>query len=220
MTHILITTYDRPALLRRSLESLFECTQGEFQVLVSDDGSPGEETAQVLGDSSDKIAQTLLGRTEAGLVDSFNRLFEASVALGPVEFVCYAQDDVTYTPDWLKKCVHVLELFPGELGFVTGFDAPEHTSHGALSQNGVVVVRKLYTRATHLIARREFWESVGPVPRRNPDGSVRGRPDSGRGSNVDWYWMKHAERSSEKQGKMVGCLRGLVEHQGEGHSTW
>ena len=224
LTDILITTYNRPFLLKQTLASLFihtDPTKTPFRVYVSVDEDFDSEspTVKVLRDFP--VNQIVYGRTEAGLCDSLNRLIALTKRIKPKpDFICYLQDDVWLNPRWLETQIRVLkDLSKAPIGFVTGFDAPEHPPLGCWYVTRTVWKKRI-TRATQLLAKTELWYELTPIPKLNPNGSKRGRPHNGIGSRVDWWLMVDAPNSTWNRKLFVGVVPGLVEHLGEEMSTW
>jgi hypothetical protein len=126
-------------------------------------------------------------------------------------YMCYLQDDLLSTEkDWLLKLVRIYEDLKDKerIGFMSGYDAPEHLIQENINYNGKQIFLKKSTGANNLIAEKEFWRSIGFIPKRNPDGSERGFPHKNRGSHIDLYLIGYYSLSrSCPQSSADNCLR-------------
>lgn len=74
---------------------------------------------------------------------------------------------------------------------------------------------------TNVLGRREYWQSLMPIPRLDPEtGKIRAKPNGGMGSSVDWWLIRNHENSICKTGKTCLVVPGLVRHIGFHNSTW
>ena len=69
-------------------------------------------------------------------------------------------------------------------------------------------------------ALSDFWAHTTPVPILNVDGTKRGLPDYGVGSNVDWHFLRESSHSLKHLKRQTGAIANLVQHTGNDHSTW
>lgn len=103
-------------ILKISIASLVNNTEGEFDLLVFDNGSCGQ-VIEYLRELQEKeiVNYLLLSKWNLGYNGALNFIFSSA----PGDIIAYADDDVFYHPGWLKSCVAVLETFPN-VGYVTG----------------------------------------------------------------------------------------------------
>jgi len=110
---VVISTYNRPEMLDRALESVCNQTFSDFEVVVVDDCSPrADETRDVM----EKWYSTLEGR---GVELIAMRLGENSgyqcmpknrgVEMARGDYIAYLDDDNTWRPEHLAKCVEAIE---------------------------------------------------------------------------------------------------------------
>lgn len=230
---IFITTKNRPELLRKSLESFRSTTPRElYRLTVIRDGDY-PETEAVLSDFKDVIDYVLVNRENAGLGPSINLALAHIKALNDwyddptvpdkskvSPFICYNQDDLLYSPGWLEKLSRffIFTEFPYKIGFASGVECIEHKTKKELG-NGLVL--KDWIRAAQMFGRREYWLSMHPIPRYDPEtGRTRAKPNDGMGSGVDWWFVRNADNSVCKTGRTCLVIPGLVKHLGYKDSTW
>lgn len=240
---ILVTTYNRKEFLKKTLESLFEKTKLDYRLFIIDDCSTDGTQEYLMSLQHVNIKAIHLLKERMGVVPCFNimwniirfydRFFEE------VPYLCYMQDDcLVVKENWLAVLIDLYERLKTryDIGFISGYDAKEHPVLFKETYNGYEIMLKKSQTATNLIAEKRFWKSLndedGEVPRYNPDGSVRGMPNNGRGSNIDLYWTgcmrgsKYVHRasapnSSYKQNKLV-LVSPMIQHLGANseYSTW
>jgi hypothetical protein len=132
-----------------------------------------------------------------------------------------AQDDVLYSRDWLPTLAsHALsDACGGRIGFVTGHEAVEHPRMGLLDGGPAFLTQSI--RATMMMARIEYWMSMWPIPRFDVEtGRVRGLPNDGIGSSVDWHFLRDHPGSVQRTGRCCVVVPGLIRHLGHDRSTW
>lgn len=134
-------------------------------------------------------------------------------------YIVMCQDDLIYTPQWLEILAKNFALYSSRLGFVTGLECVEHTYNKVVLPNGNI--QKDWIRAAQMMARREYWESMMPIPIFDPEtGNKRAKPNDGIGSGVDWWFIRNHPNSVTKIGKTCLVVPGLVKHLGYDRSTW
>lgn len=135
-------------------------------------------------------------------------------------YIVMCQDDLLYTKDWLPKLVSRFQAYGRQyvLGFATGVECPEHSIKKDL---GGGVLLKDWIRASQMMATREYWESLMPIPRLDPEtGRVRAKPNDGLGSGVDWWLIRNHPNSVCRTGRTCLVIPGLCQHAGYDRSTW
>jgi hypothetical protein len=234
---IIVTTKGRSDVFMESFGSLVHNTPREqFRLTVIDDtGCSDHDTTnlQSIRGYDGLVDHYIVHRENMGLgpsinqglahVDALNRWFEHpthgdSSQVAPL--VVYTQDDVEYMPGWLLKLATRFLALEGlhKLAFASGHDAVEHPVRRDLG-NGMLL--KDYIRATNMMARRETWMSMFPIPRLDPEtGRTRAKPNDGMGSGVDWHFLRNHERSVVRSGRTCLVMPGLVRHAGYRDSTW
>jgi len=214
---IVISTFNRKELLKRSLESLFNSFDKIKPIIfVWDDGSNDGTKDWLLEFGKDKEELLVVGKEDnIGLRGVMNGLLNI-VYKGNSDYIVYCQDDIEYQKGWLDKCVRIWERrdkYTKKLGFITGHDAPEHP---------VVVDKKEYLwkntcRATHLFASTKRWKEFGEIPDLTPGIPA---PKPGHGSLVDWWLIGHSEDRYPHSKNSLKNIPGLIKHIGTKDSTW
>ena len=232
---IFITTKDRPDLLSQTLESLaLKTDRSSYRLTVVQDGDwPGVDDVVQKYQDLDVVDYYLWNRKNQGLgpsinqalahIDVLNRYYDDPMcrdASKVAPFVCYVQDDVRFIGTWLNMLATRFMLYERQhkLGFASGVECIEHPIKKDLG-NGMVL--KDWIRATNMFARREYWMSMFPIPRFDPEtAQVRAKPNDGRGSSVDWWFVRDHANSVCKTGRTNLVIPGLVVHAGYDKSTW
>lgn len=206
-TAVLVTHYNRPKALARSLPQIAALG---WPVLVVDDGSSLEavEDVDTICAKHTNVVALYLPENR-GLAAALNAGIAYWLADRRVEWISYFQDDVDVLPTLPAAlgAAQNAELWP----LVTGHDAAEHRQTGTVRIGAMTAKLKASCRATHLHAHRAYWESVLPIPTRKlgapcrEPGQVRGT-----GSDVDWWITQTAPMSVTRRGRFVLCLPGLV----------
>lgn len=214
----LVTTYNRPEALMRTLPGLVEL---DYPVLVVDDGSAeshrNASCAEAFG------ARYLRLPENRGLACAMNVGLEYWLADAAVRWVSYFQDDVEIIP---TRAARILREHVDSVRFplLTLHDAGEHPGEPT-EYCGRPAKLKQNCRATHLHAHRDYWRAVMPIPQNRPyptpcpleklppDVQARHRQNGelrGEGSEVD-HWITHrAPRSIVARGGRVLCVPGAL----------
>lgn len=229
-TDLIVTTTDRPELLRQMLDSLCKTTpKDQYRLTIVVDGFDAD-TVTLFNGYGDLIDQTIISERNEGLGPSLNKAIALVGALkswddGAVPLTCYVQDDVVFARDWLATLTgKFLQLErPLGLAFASGHSAVEHYDDPRAQRKdlgGGMYVSK-YIRATCMLARHETWRSMIPIPRVDPEtGRERGRPHNGMGSGVDWHFVRVHDNSVVRTNRTNLVIPGLVVHAGYDKSTW
>ena len=239
MVDILLTTFNRVEFLKKTLLSLFKNTEDvKYRLFIIDDGSMDGTVEYLSQLKHEKLSGIVLNRTRRGLRYSFNLLWSYAMveeeSVNQYPLMCYLQDDVEILKEgWLSLLVKAYYELKQEysLGFFSGYDCPEHPIKKQMQWSGIPVFMKASTAGQNLIAEKSFWSSVGTLPGKNPDGTLPGLPDQGRGSNMDVWFTgcgpgsafnqgAASPHSSYSQGKTVMVMR-FMKHLGQYHdSVW
>lgn len=128
LVSVIVPTYNYATLLRDALNSVFDQTHKELQVIVVDDGST-DDTYKVLDEFAGKIHPIRLGRS--GLSAARNRGID--VATG--EFIAFLDSDDLWLPEKIEKHVAFALAHPETV--ITYTDASEFSIDGP-SRNSFV----------------------------------------------------------------------------------
>lgn len=229
-TDLIITTRNRIESLRTTLESLHGTTpKQQYRLTVLVDGTV-DDTVGFLQKNPDIVDHIVVSQQNEGLGPAFNKLIPFVGGLKGCDekyspLVCYVQDDVVFEDGWLEKLSSkFLQLErPLNLAFASGHGAVEHYDDPRARRQdlGQGMYTSKYIRATCMLARFETFSFMLPIPRIDPEtGQLRGKPDNGRGSGVDWHFLRVHERSVVNTGMTNLVMPGLVKHAGYNKSTW
>lgn len=239
MIDVFVTIKDRYELACRSLRSFFDSTErgtyrltvmldGQYRVV--DDPSWGDLLELLYLGGVDHVIQS---KDNEGLGPTINRalshiqtinLWESDQRVGDPskvsDLIVYCQDDLLYTDGWLERLSR--EFYRLErackLGFASGLECVEHKMKAQLP-GGLLL--KDWIRAAQMMARREYWMSMWPITKFDPEtGRQRAKPNDGIGSGVDWHFIRNHENSVCRTGRTCLVIPGLVQHLGYDQSTW
>lgn len=210
---ILVTTFERPAALERSLPQLARLGA---PILLVDDGSrsPAAERNRELAQAHG--AEYLALPSNRGLCAALTMGLEYLLADVRVTWISYFQDDVDVSPETLTQ-MHAVED-AGARPIVTGFDAQAHAAFDETLVAGVPVRLKRETAGVHLHAHRDYWRGVLPLPTQ-----YLGAPKRRWEAPLEDAWITvGAPGAAGRRGIPIVCVPGLVRtflwHAGD--STW
>lgn len=103
---IIIPTYNRKKLLKNTLESVFEQTYQDFEVIVIDDGST-DETHDWLATIDDARLKVIV-QNNHGVAHARNRGIEAAQA----DWIAFLDSDDTWEPQKLERVAQFIKDFP------------------------------------------------------------------------------------------------------------
>jgi glycosyltransferase involved in cell wall biosynthesis len=112
-----IPTYNRPVLLRRALKKLTTQTYKNLEIIVSDNASPGNETANVVAEFMAHDPRISYFRQLKNLGVHNNYFFVFEKAKG--EFYMWAADDDQWEPWFVERCVEALVQTPKRVAAIT-----------------------------------------------------------------------------------------------------
>lgn len=114
LVSVIIPTYNRTGLLRQTLQSIQQQTFRDFEVIVVDDGTPGEENRR-LCESLANVRYVKIDNTGGPI-----RPRNIGIGMATGNYVAFVDDDDLWLPQKLEKQVAVLEANP-EFGLVHGY---------------------------------------------------------------------------------------------------
>ena len=151
---VVMPTYDQDAFLPAAVHSLQAQTMTDWELVVVDDGSPGDTRAVLDGALADpRISLVALERNE-GLGVALNRgLDETSGA-----YVAYLPSDDTYFADHLASLADALDAHPGAPLAVSGIRHHEHQAATArIPGEPLQLVQVMHRRVeSRWVERREL----------------------------------------------------------------
>jgi len=153
---VVIPTYKRPYLIKRVIQSVFNQTYQNFEIVIVDD-SPDNETEKVVNNLQDKRIKYIHTKTKTNPARARNRGVKESSP--DSKYIAFLDDDDQYFPLFLEKTIKRLEE-KKELTFVTTY-AELRTQkgeklpkiHGKLGEfwtiaagNGCVLRKEIFTK--------------------------------------------------------------------------
>lgn len=227
LVDVFITTCGRQDLFAQSLKSFLDNTPRDLvRLTLVVDGGLEKGTNFSLFEQADHV---LWHNKALGLGPSINQALNHINNLNTYfdnqksQYICMAQDDISYEKGWLEKLLKVYGLYSKtqKLGFATGHNAPEHTTKQQLQFGKDKLLFKDWIRATQMLAPTDYWMSMYPISRMDPEtGRERARPHGGMGSSVDWWFIRNHPNSVCKSGRTNVVYPGLIKHIGFDKSTW
>jgi hypothetical protein len=210
---ILVTTFNRPSALARTLPQLVSLG---CLVVVVDDGSPEPAQRANREICREYNVPLLTFPANRGLSAALNAGLAYLLADRRLEWISYFQDDVDVDPQILERLRKVEE--PSVRPILTGYDARQHAAEREDLIAGERVKLKRSTPAIHLHASAAYWTSVLPIPT-----EYLGAPRRRWEASLEDYWIvNNAPRSAGQHGLLIPCLPGLVRtflwHHAD--STW
>jgi glycosyltransferase involved in cell wall biosynthesis len=162
---VVISTYNREALLAQALESVFAQTLRPFEVIVADDGST-DGTRDLLAGYGSRVQTLFLAH-----VGYPSPVKNAAIGAAKGEIIALLDSDDIWLPDKLQRQVALLEQNP-RFGFVYGnavfLDVEGATSAPALSagqlRSGHILrdlVHDMFIIPSTLLVRRGILDQAG-----------------------------------------------------------
>ena len=113
---VIISTYNRAALLPRAVDSVLAQTYGDFELLIVDDCST-DDTPQVIAGFADPHVRALRHDANRGQPAARN----TGIREARGEYLAFLDDDDEFTPSSLADRVAALESAPSEVALVYGW---------------------------------------------------------------------------------------------------
>ena len=207
---IVVTTYNRPSALRRTLASL---ARSGSPMIVVDDGS--NLTSRLLNWTIARAhrATYQLCPQNLGLANAFNIGISHWLAHPDVQWISVFNDDVELAADGLNqvKAVAAQSPYPPDRAIYSGFYDPDHPVRDRAVVAGKTVLLVNSCPAKHLHAHRNYWSGVLPVPTAYIGAPKKsGGVFPGHGSDVDWWVASWSPHAAPKLGGQVVVIPDLV----------
>jgi len=212
MFDVIITTYNRESLFKRTMHSFFANTDLDKinQIIISNDGSTDgtKEYIESIITQFPKIKLLPNQNERIGIIPRFNQAISLCNSL----WVCEFQDDVEFEYGWLEK---LMEYSNYDIDFITGYDAPDHKSF----RSGSGYKIKHSSRFTQLLAKKSTWQKWFPMESQHnfPTPTMIGNNCIGSKIDVNIYHRKNRQNGKVK----YLVVPNLVRHNAERYnSTW
>lgn len=141
------------AVLKRCIDSIHASDEGEFDLLVFDNGSCAEVRDYLRDEqASGRIQYLMQSARNLGKAGAWNIVLAAA----PGEIIIYADSDVLFHPGWLKAHVDVLDAFP-EAGMVTGMPLLSPQKYSTATKAWAQKSKAVKIEQGQLIGWEDFW---------------------------------------------------------------
>jgi hypothetical protein len=202
---VVVTTYNRPHALSRSLPQI--CRAGA-PVLVVDDGTTGEGGAWNRDTAAACGADYLLLPGNRGLPVALNVGISYWLGDPQVAWISCFQDDVDVHPSIFAHLEKVQE--PTVRPILTGRLSGRHPTYGRECVGGEEIILMRGISGQHIHAHRDYWRGVLPIPSPYLGAPRPGGGLAGQGPEEDFWISVWSPDSISKKGGYVACLPGLV----------
>jgi glycosyltransferase involved in cell wall biosynthesis len=174
---VLIPTYNRAALLREALDSVFAQTFQDFEIIVVDDGST-DDTREVVGSYGPDVQYLFIDHGGPA------RARNAGMQAARGEYLCYLDSDDLYYPHKLALQVDHLDRHPDSVMVYTDFSAFDargfydefhlRTYHKSAYRSARCAYEKLFAEQRPLTANRVIagWGNDAWLRRREYRGNI------------------------------------------------
>ncbi|ETW97359.1 MAG: hypothetical protein ETSY2_44780 [Candidatus Entotheonella gemina] len=173
---VIIITYNRAQLLKTAMQTVFDQTFEDFELLIIDNGSPDdtENTVKSFHDPRVRYIKHAQNQGEGGARNT-------GVQHAEGEYIAFLDDDDEWLPNKLQLQVELLDAQPKQVGFVhsalinfyadTGEELEKKRPVEAVS--GKVFDRLLqenFVILSTVMARKECFDAAGPFDLSIPAG--------------------------------------------------
>lgn len=138
----------------------------DFEIIVGDNGRLG---AAVVASRHDARLRYLAHPTNVGMAGNWNALLDAACG----EYVALCSDDDRHHPDFLSRCVHVLDADPSiGIAFTNHtfasrshvYTRPPLVAAGRHDDFALQLLKTKPVAASAALIRRQEWPAVRPLP--------------------------------------------------------
>ncbi len=105
---VAIPTFNRVDLVEQCVRSVVEQSYPNIEILVSDNAST-DGTLDRLAAIDDERLRVITSTTNVGAIQNFNKCIDQARG----DYFVLAADDNFYRPDFVSKCVRLIETEPG-----------------------------------------------------------------------------------------------------------
>lgn len=141
-------------VLKRCLGSLAAHTEGEYDLMLFDNGSCAEVREYLLAEqAAGRIQYLTLSERNLGKAGAWN----IALAAAPGGTVVYADSDVLFLPGWLPAHLAALKAFP-EAGMITGMPLLTPQQYSTATIKWAEKTRGVKMERGALIAWEDFWQ--------------------------------------------------------------
>ena len=160
-------------VLKLCLWSIWEHTDGPFDLMVFDNGSC-QEVVEYLESSfeSDLIQYLLLSSRNLGKVGAWNMILSGA----PGEWIVFADSDIFFFPGWLQEHLDLFNHFP-DVGTVTGLPRRRRTTYSERTMERVAEHPEIEISQGHFIPEEWIADHARSVGKKESLDSELARDD-------------------------------------------
>lgn len=201
----LITTYNRPQFLMRTLTLLNEFDLDD--IVVVDDCSSEifqEQYNEIFEKFYNKIT-VIRNPKNRGLAYSLNVGFSYLLSDLSVKWISYFQDDITYID---KNLYNIYSKYENNTinPIITGYYGKEHPIIRTKKEDGIEIYFLKTTPGVHIHMHRRYINTFLPIPTH-----FLGAPKNKKHSHTDWWMSNWSLYSPLRQGTEILCIPNLVQ---------
>ena len=152
----------RSKVMRSSLGSLKDSTKLPYELIVVDNGG-NEEDSKFLSDLAAKGDINTYIRNANNMHFGFARNQALQICNG--EYIAVCDNDIVYTPEWLERCVEVLEANPDKKIYATPIYNVAHWRpkfwQGEVQAKGRTYRLNMRAGSNCWVTRRKDFEEIG-----------------------------------------------------------
>ena len=159
MVSIVLTTYNRPAGLRTTIEDLLQQSYSDFELIICDNSSPDPETSAICRDAAARDSRVRCLRQPINIGQPAN--LNSGIRMSRGNYLAITHDADRYDPDLIQSWLEALLSCPGALfvfnqyGVLDELDRVTHIHKENLSScnEGKSIIREFHRR----------WQFDSPV---------------------------------------------------------
>jgi glycosyltransferase involved in cell wall biosynthesis len=160
---IILTTFNRPHLLPRAIESVLNQTFRKFELIIIDDSGKSVGTSQTIQTYNDERIRLISNSINNGVSASRNTGIRSSKA----GLITFLDDDDEFYPNFLEKVTDYFRDISPEIGFIwAGVKKVTDTLTGEILRFNRVFPVNFQTKEEAIIAATTMGNSFGLTLRR------------------------------------------------------
>jgi glycosyltransferase involved in cell wall biosynthesis len=159
---VVVPTYDRPERLGHAIASALGQTAGDLEVVVVDDGSPGDVVHEIVRNQDDARLRYVRQPSRRGVAAARNEGVKRATA----PYIAFLDDDDEWTPQKLEVQTAMIRRSPPEVGgiYTARFTVDEQRHRATITRfrNECLATGKNPITTSSLLIKRHCLDMVGP----------------------------------------------------------